>query len=201
MTFKDALAVQRWDDHRYYHHNRINQMLHLVSALSFIASYALVFASPAAAVLTGWLVAMPTRQIGHFFFEPNGYDEANGATHQHKEDIKVGYNLRRKVVLTSIWLLSPLLLVLNPTLFGMLPAAATWTAFANHVSIVWLVVGVGALAFRTVQLFFLQNVQTGLVWLVKILTDPFHDVMLYHRSPIYVWRGELFDPIVTEPVR
>jgi 2-hydroxy-palmitic acid dioxygenase Mpo1-like protein len=201
MTFKDALAVQRWDDHRYYHHNRINQMLHLVSALSFIASYALVFASPAAAVLIGWLVAMPTRQIGHFFFEPNGYDEANGATHEHKEDIKVGYNLRRKVVLMSIWVLSPLLLVLSPTLFGMLPPAATWTAFANHASMVWLVVGVGALAFRTVQLFFLQNVQTGLVWLVKILTDPFHDVMLYHRSPIYVWRGELFDPIVTEPVR
>ncbi|HMF96262.1 MAG TPA: Mpo1-like protein [Vicinamibacterales bacterium] len=201
MTFRDALATQRWDDHRYYHHNRINQSLHLVSALSFIASYVLLFTSPAAAVLTGWLVAMPTRQIGHFFFEPKGYDEANGATHEHKEDIKVGYNLHRKVVLLSIWVLSPLLLALTPRLFGLLPAAETWNGLANNVSMVWLGVGVGALLFRAGQLFFQQSVQTGIVWLVKILTDPFHDVMLYHRSPIYVWRGELFDPIVIESAR
>ncbi|HJZ76681.1 MAG TPA: hypothetical protein VKE51_33330 [Vicinamibacterales bacterium] len=201
MTFMNALATQRWDDHRYYHHNRINQSLHLVSALSFIASYALIFTSPVAAVLTGWLVAMPARQVGHFFFEPKGYDEANGATHEYKEEIKVGYNLHRKVVLLSIWALSPLLLLLTPTLFGLLPAGVTWSGFANNVSVMWLGVGAGALVFRTLQLFVQQSVQTGIVWLVKILTDPFHDVMLYHRSPIYVWRGELFDPIVTESVR
>jgi len=28
MTFREALAEQRWDDHRYYHHSRINQSLH-----------------------------------------------------------------------------------------------------------------------------------------------------------------------------
>ena len=33
--FFDALAEQRWDDHRFYHHSRINQSLHLVSACSF----------------------------------------------------------------------------------------------------------------------------------------------------------------------
>ena len=30
--FLQALKTQRWDDHRYYHHSRINQALHLVSA-------------------------------------------------------------------------------------------------------------------------------------------------------------------------
>ena len=34
--FLEALRIQRWDDHRYYHHSRINQSLHLVSALSFL---------------------------------------------------------------------------------------------------------------------------------------------------------------------
>ena len=34
----DELAVQRWDDHRYYHHSRINQSLHLLSACSFLVS-------------------------------------------------------------------------------------------------------------------------------------------------------------------
>jgi hypothetical protein len=34
-TFLKTLHEQRWDDHRYYHQSRINQALHLVSALSF----------------------------------------------------------------------------------------------------------------------------------------------------------------------
>ena len=61
---------------------------------------------------------MTSRQIGHFFFEPKGYDHVNQATHEHKEEIKVGYNLRRKIVLLTIWALSPLVLFLDPTLLG-----------------------------------------------------------------------------------
>ena len=37
-NFYQALQTQRWDDHRYYHHSRINQALHFISALSFIAA-------------------------------------------------------------------------------------------------------------------------------------------------------------------
>ena len=88
--FLEALRVQRWDDHRYYHHSRINQSLHLVSALSFIVAYGLLFVDPAAAALLAWGVSMTTRQAGHFFFEPKGYDAVNQATHEHKEAIKVG---------------------------------------------------------------------------------------------------------------
>ena len=64
--------------------------------------------------MLGWLVAMVSRQAGHFFFEPKGYDQVNHATHEHKEDIKVGYNLRRKVVLLAIWALSPAGAVVQP---------------------------------------------------------------------------------------
>ena len=198
MTFREALAEQRWDDHRYYHHNRINQSLHLVSALSFLCSYALLFVEPTAAVMLSWLLAMPSRQIGHFFFEPKGYDIANQATHEHKEAIKVGYNLQRKTVLLSMWFLSPLLLLLDPTLLGALEAHAGWLGLVENVSAIWLVIGAGAVVFRTVQLFFLRDVQTGLVWCTKILTDPFHDVMLYYKAPFHVLRGSRFDPVVSE---
>jgi hypothetical protein len=196
MTFGEALTRQRWDDHRYYHHSRVNQSLHLVSALSFIAAYALLWVEPALAVMLAWLVAMPTRQAGHFFFEPKGYDAPNQATHQYKERIKVGYNLRRKAVLLTIWVISPLLLLADPSLFGLLAAPDGWYGVVHNVSVMWLVLGVAAVVFRMVQLFFLQDVQTGLVWATKILTDPFHDVKLYHKAPLYLWRGELFDPIV-----
>ncbi len=50
-SFLRALEVQRWDDHRYYHHSRINQSLHFVSAVSFLCAYALLFTDPAAAAL------------------------------------------------------------------------------------------------------------------------------------------------------
>lgn len=118
LSFLEHLKVQRWDDHRYYHHSRINQSLHLVSAISFVCAYAIAVRDPTIASLIGWLLAMSSRQIGHLFFEPKGYDAVNHATHEYKEAIKVGYNLRRKIVLLAMWALSPLLLVFNPTLFG-----------------------------------------------------------------------------------
>ena len=194
MTFLEALREQRWDDHRYYHHNRVNQALHLVSALTFLAAYALLWPEPAIAVLLAWLVAMPSRQIGHFFFEPHDYDQVNQATHAHKEDIKVGYNLRRKTILLTIWALSPALLYVSPSLFGLLAPAADWRGIADHVATIWIVVGVGAVVLRSVQLMIVRDVQTGLVWATKIVTDPFHDVKLYHRAPLQVLRGEWMEP-------
>src|SRR4029078_5323064 len=118
-NFLDALRTQRWDDHRYYHHSRLNQSLHLLSAFAFLAAYVLLFFTPVAAALMAWLVAMVTRQSGHFFFEPKGYDEVNHATHEHKEGIKDGYNLRRKIVLLSLWAAIPAVLWLQPTFFGL----------------------------------------------------------------------------------
>ena len=192
--FLEALRAQRWDDHRYYHHSRINQSLHLVSAISFLFAYVMMFKDPAIAALVGWLVAMTTRQAGHFFFEPKGYDEVNQASHEHKEDIKVGYNLQRKVVLLAIWALSPLPLLFDPTLFGIFTPHADAIEFVRHVAQIWLVIGLGGLLFRMVQLFFIKDVQTGLVWVTKILTDPFHDIKLYYKAPLYLLRGELIDP-------
>jgi hypothetical protein len=198
--FLEALRIQRYDDHRFYHHSRINQSLHLVSALSFLLAYCLIFKNPAAAALIAWLIAMVARQAGHFFFEPKGYDHVNEATQEYKEDVKVGYNLRRKIILMSIWAICPIVLWLDPTLFGMFPTPTSRAMFVRRVGQIWLAVGIGGLLFRTVQLFFIRNVQAGLVWCTKILTDPFHDVMLYHRAPLYLLRGQLIDPMddVTE---
>jgi hypothetical protein len=192
--FLEALRHQRWDDHRYYHHSRINQSLHLVSAISFLFAYVMIFKDPAVAIMVGWLVAMTSRQAGHFFFEPRDYDVVNQATHEHKEEIKVGYNLRRKVGLLSIWALSPVVLWLDPSLLGLFTPHTGIGDFLRHLALIWLAVGIGGVIFRTVQLFFIKDVQTGLVWATKILTDPFHDIKLYWRAPFRLLRGELYDP-------
>jgi hypothetical protein len=194
QNFLDALRTQRWDDHRYYHHSRVDQSLHFVSAISFLFSYVMIFKDPAISALAGWLVAMTTRQTGHFFFEPKDYDTVNDASHEYKEEIKVGYNLQRKVVLLTIWTLSPLPLYFNPTFFGIFTPATTKTEFVRQVAEIWLVLGIGGVLFRTFQLFVIRDLQTGLVWATKILTDPFHDIKLYHKAPFALLRGELIDP-------
>jgi hypothetical protein len=177
-NFLDALRTQRWDDHRYYHHSRINQSLHFVSAISFLFSYVMIFKDPA------------------IFFEPRDYDQVNNATHEHKEEIKVGYNLRRKVVLLTIWALSPLPLYFDPTFFGLFTPHVMKAEFVRHVAEIWLAIGIGGVLFRTVQLFLIKDVQTGLVWATKIMTDPFHDIKLYHKAPLALLRGELIDPAI-----
>ena len=192
--FFQSLQTQRWDDHRYYHHSRINQSLHLLSAMSFVLAYAMLWVDPVVAALIAWLVSMTSRQAGHFFFEPKGYDHVNQATHEHKEDIKVGYNLRRKVVLMGLWALAPMLVWIDPSVLGLFePHHDHWT-YVRHVGTLWLFLGIGGLLFRTVHLFFIADVQTGLVWMTKIITDPFHDIRLYHKAPVFLLRGELIDP-------
>ena len=193
--FLQELAIQRWDDHRYYHHSRINQALHLLSALSFVVAYGLLFVDPALAAILAWCVSMTSRQAGHFFFEPRGYDHVNQASDAHKEAIKVGYNIRRKIVLMSVWAALPLVLWAEPSLYGLIEPATSLGAYLHDVGIAWLALGVTGLVFRVAQLWWQQSLFTGIVWMTKILSDPFHDIWLYHKAPLHLLRGELIDPM------
>lgn len=182
--FREHLREQRWDDHRYYHQSIINQALHFFSACTFLLSYVLVWNYPWLAALLAWGFAMVSRQAGHFFFEPKGYDHVNDATHEHKEEIKVGYNLFRKVILMGLWAISPLVLYLYPSFFGLFSQPFTSARmFFEDLGMIWLGLGVGALLFRMVQLFVIRDVETGLVWVTKIITDPFTDFKLYMKAP------------------
>ena len=183
------LATQRWDDHRFYHHSRINQCLHLLSAVSFLVAYVLLFINPAAAAILGWCVSMTSRQAGHFFFEPRGFDEVNRVSDEYKEEIKVGYNIRRKVVLMAAWLMVPVVL------WPLSADDAGAGEFLNSLGMWWLALAVAGLLLRVVQLWLKQNLLTGLTWALKIITDPFHDIALYYKDPWYVLRGEFIDPM------
>jgi hypothetical protein len=195
-NFFDTLAQQRYDDHRYYHHSRINQSLHLVSAVTFIASYALLFVQPAMAAILAWCVSMTSRQTGHFFFEPRGYDHVNDATDDYKEEIKVGYNIKRKIVLLAVWVAIPMLLWFQPSLFGLIEPFDGMAGYFNDIGLAWLALGAGGLLFRGVQLTTQQSPLTAIAWMTKIVTDPFHDVGLYWKAPFALMRGELIDPML-----
>ena len=191
--FQAQLAEQRWDDHRFYHHSLVNQSLHFVSACTFMVAYAMLFVDAALASLLAWGVAMTSRQAGHFFFEPKGFDHENGVSHEHKEEVKVGYNLARKWVLMISWAAIPAVLWVQPTLFGLLEAPAGFVDYLRHVGFGWLLLGVGAILLRVAQLWVQRDLETGLVWATKIVTDPFSDFRLYRSAPKRLLKGERMD--------
>ena len=150
------------------------------------------------AALVAWLVSMLTRQSGHFFFEPKGRRRAQPRPRTNTRRIKVGYNLQRKLVLMAIWAASPLLLLWQPELLGLLEPHADWRGFAHNVGLMWFAVGVvGGLLFRMLQLFALQGVGTGLVW-AKDPDRPFHDIMLYHKAPLHRCAASCSTPVTRQ---
>ncbi len=198
QTFLETLREQRWDDHRYYHHSRVNQALHFFSANCFLVTYVMLFTKyTSIAILFGWTIAMVSRQVGHFFFEPKGFDEENQATHEYKEAIKVGYNLQRKVFLHAVWALAPVVLWFVPSFFGVFALPhADFGRYLEHVATLWLWIAGFALVGRTVQLFFTRGFVTGAAWFSKILTDPFNDWMQYKGAIPALLRGEKLDPMI-----
>lgn len=197
MNLSGMLRTQRFDDYRFYHQSTVNQTLHLFSAVIFLFCYALLFVDPALAGIVGWL-AMLTRQTGHFFFEPNGYDAVNDVSNEHKEAVKVGYNQTRKIVLLFVWGSAPIALYFYPTLFGLFDAPAGRLDFVRHVGTLWLAIGIGGGLARMLQLFVTRDLTTGLVWAFKVLTDPFHNIALYWNSPLKLMRGELIDTAIAD---
>lgn len=195
LTFMEQLTEQRWDDHRYYHQSYINQALHLFSASCFLVTYVLIPIEPMAAVFFGWFIAMWSRQIGHFFFEPKGHDDVNGCSFEHKERIKVGFNKQRKIAMLIAWLSAPAVLYFVPAALDAMISLTGRTEFEHNLAMLWVGLAVTGLVGRTLWLMVFRDVQTGLVWFTKILTDPFHDIKQYHAAPIHLLRGERLDPM------
>ncbi len=197
-AFFEELREQRWDDHRFYHRSRVNQAFHLASACCFLTTYVLLFFNPTVAAVFGWAVAMWPRQIGHFFFEPKGFDTVNGLSFETKEEIKVGFNLKRKRILFASWLAVPVGL-LAASYFGLISPLKDFHDYLHQLGTLWLCLAGAGLLGRSLYLCLTRNLQTGVVWFTKILTDPFHDVKIYHRAPLHLLKGEWFEPASHAP--
>ncbi|HVU01383.1 MAG TPA: hypothetical protein VHE30_06510 [Polyangiaceae bacterium] len=195
FSLVDELREQRWDDHRYYHRSRLNQSLHLLSAFCFLVTYGLLLKEPIQAAIFGWCIAMWPRQIGHFFFEPKGYDEINDISFEGKEEVKVGYNLQRKVLLFTAWLSVPIVLRTSAAASRLVLSLSGHILYTEQVGIVWLWLAFAGFLGRVLFLCATRSPLTGFAWFTKILTDPFHDIVLYHAAPLHLLRGEWLDPM------
>ncbi len=66
----------------------------------------------------------------------------------------------------------------------------------DNVAMLWLALGVGGRAVPHRPSVLPEGRADRARVVTKILTDPFHDIKLYYKAPLYVLRGELLDPIV-----
>lgn len=199
QSFFQLVQVLRRDDHRLYHQSRINQTLHLISACVFLGLYVYVWFNPPIAAILGWFGAMCVRQAGHFFFEPLGYDSVNGLTNDQKESIKVGFNVYRKIALLAVWVAIPLVLYVDPSVSGLVPPSADAQDWLHRTGWGWLGLAASGLLARTLYLMTFRSATLGAAWLFKILSDPFHNVEIYWRSPLHLLRGQLIEPL--DPVQ
>ena len=135
---------------------------------------------------------MGTRQLGHFVFEPTGFDSVNNVSNDYKEAVKVGYNLRRKVVLLSACALIPALALVHPAALNWLVPESNEGDFFALVGLSWVMLGVIGVLFRVAQIWLRSSLMEGVAWAIKIITDPFHDIYLYHKAPWQLLQGQRY---------
>ena len=95
---------------------------------------------------------MTSRQAGHFFFEPRGYDEVNQATDEFKDEVTIGYNIRRidlmmmglVMAVTVIGLKLVGLILIVALLIIPAVTARFWTQRASR--LIWIAGTIGGLA-------------------------------------------------------
>jgi hypothetical protein len=65
----------------------------------------------------------------------------------------------------------------------------------HSVGLVWFAIGIGGLLFRVAQLLIIRDAMTAIAWAFKIITDPFHDIKMYHAAPLFLLKGQRIDPM------
>ena len=164
-TFYAAVMRRKEDDHHASHNNVANQYLHLVSSSTFIYCYAILLADLTQAMFLG-LAALFVRQFGHAVLEPACHDE---------EALLLGYNTRNKTLIVLGYAIIPISILAKTDTWSV----AGFVAQADAIALVWwywtLAVVFGRVGFLTWK----HDFGTAMIWFVKLVTDPFTDIVAY----------------------
>jgi glutamate-1-semialdehyde 2,1-aminomutase len=165
QRFYAEVMRRKQDDHHASHSDRMNQLLHLASSSVFIYCYVSVFADLTVAMCLG-LASLFVRQFGHAVLEPPCHD---------KEQTLLGYSTRNKTIIALGFLFIPAVAIARAEVWsfaalkqGLPLVAEQWFA--------WTVVVVGG---RVAYLIWKFDFRTSMIWYVKLVTDPFTDVIAY----------------------
>jgi glutamate-1-semialdehyde 2,1-aminomutase len=164
-TFCAEVMRRKSDDHHASHSNGINQLLHLLSSSVFIYCYVAAFFDLTTAMCLG-LAALFVRQFGHAILEPPCHD---------KEKLLLGYNTRNKSLIVLGYLLIPIIQIAQAE-------AMSWDAITSTVSAIalnWFLWTMAVVLGRVVYLAWKHDCRASMIWFVKLVTDPFTDIVAY----------------------
>jgi glutamate-1-semialdehyde 2,1-aminomutase len=169
-SFCAEVMRRKRDDHVASHSHVVNQFFHLLSSSVFIYCYVLMFSNLTTAVCFS-LAALLVRQFGHAVIEPPCHD---------KEELLLGFNTRNKTLIVVGYGLIP---IIN------MAGASAWTfaALADQIPAIaqqWFGLTVLVVLGRVLYLMRQYNFRISMIWFVKLITDPFTDIVAY--SPRYL---------------
>jgi glutamate-1-semialdehyde 2,1-aminomutase len=172
-SFYAEVMRRKQDDHHASHSHTVNQLFHIVSSSVFIGCYALAFWDLTMAMWAG-LAALFLRQVGHAVLEPPCHD---------KEATLLGFNTRSKSLILGVYLLIPVVHLVQAEAWSAVALASVATAVAEQ----WFLWTLAVVGGRVAYLVWRHGLRLALVWFVKLVTDPFTDVAAY--SPRFLVRS------------
>jgi len=172
-SFCMEIMQRKRDDHVASHSNLLNQFFHLLSSSVFIYCYFLIFSDLTQTMCLG-LAALFVRQFGHAILEPPCHD---------KEAVLLGFNTRNKTLIVAGYLLIPIIHLVRA---GSL-TLATLTAMVPTVAQQWFFLTLAVVLGHVVYLVWEHNFRSSMLWLLKLATDPFTDIVAYCSSPYRVF--------------
>jgi glutamate-1-semialdehyde 2,1-aminomutase len=163
--FHDAVMKRKDDDHHASHNDKANQYLHLFSSATFIYCYVMLPIDLTQAMFLG-LAALFVRQVGHAILEPACHDE---------EATLLGYNTPSKSLIVLGYTLTAL---------GVMAMSDAWSlsgfwSLRDTIALQWFRFTLAVVFGRVAYLTWKHDLRTGLIWFVKLVTDPFTDLQVY----------------------
>jgi len=171
LSFYVDIMQRKKDDHHASHSNLINQFFHLLSSSTFIFCYFLIFTNFDLAMFLG-LAALFVRQFGHAILEPPCHD---------KEKALLGFNTRNKTIIVAGYILIPIVQTVQLAKAGSLTFESL-TSIAPAVAQQWFLLTLAAVLGRVIYLMWAHDFRSSMIWFVKLITDPFTDIIAYYNS-------------------
>jgi glutamate-1-semialdehyde 2,1-aminomutase len=98
-----------------------------------------------------------------------------------EEELLLGFNTRSKCFVVAGYTLAPLVTLLQ------LSGSYNFIQALEPVAKSWLLVTMFFVLGHTALLWLQYGFRISMVWLVKLITDPFTDVVAYYPSAMTVW--------------
>jgi glutamate-1-semialdehyde 2,1-aminomutase len=177
MSFYTEIMRRKKDDHHASHSNLINQFFHLLSSSTFIFCYVFIFFDFTLAMCLG-MGALFIRQFGHAILEPPCHD---------KEKALLGFNTRNKSIIVGGYVLIPIVQAIQLWAYGSLNIESLGSLLPT-VALQWFLLTLAAVFGRVLYLVWAFDFRTSMIWFVKLITDPFTDILAYYNSVDKIFR-------------